>query len=224
MEEFIQYLSDIINDKKIILLKDNKIIIEEKNENTKLKKIKIEFNKKRFEVLHISLDENNFENDREKIGIYTIFKKEICSSVDGILFVYDKRYERHYIFHIELKSSTKNPGNILKKQITSVETMNFILSQIYLKFVIDFESIKFPEKIYCATIVFYRKKNGLKTEIIKRNYGIQKFKGNFSKKYYYYTQAILTEKSKNIDKIKLESLCNLNEYSEQEIMLREVIK
>ena len=102
--------------------------------------------------------------------------------------------------------------------------MNFILSQIYLKFVIDFESIKFPEKIYCATIVFYRKKNGLKTEIIKRNYGIQKFKGNFSKKYYYYTQAILTEKSKNIDKIKLESLCNLNEYSEQEIMLREVIK
>ena len=55
MDTFIKYLNDIMQDEKIISLKNNKIIIEEKNKNAKLKEVKIEFNKNRFVILHISL-------------------------------------------------------------------------------------------------------------------------------------------------------------------------
>lgn len=228
MDTFIEYLNDIIQDKKIISLKNDKIIIEEKNKNAKLKEVKIEFNKNRFDILHISLDENNFEDKNSKTGIYSIFKREICSSADGILFVYDKKYKKFYVFHIELKSNTKNSENILKKQITSMETVNFILSQIYLELTLgtkeNQKNIKFPEKIYSMMIVYF-KGNGIgnKNIISKRNYGIKKYSGKFSQKYYFYTQGILTENGKGIEKIKIDILCNLEEYLEQEIKLKEII-
>ena len=228
MATFIEYLNDIIQDEKIILLKNDKIIIEEKNKNAKLKEVKIEFNKNRFDILHISLDENNFEDKNSKTGIYSIFKREICSSADGILFVYDKKYKKFYVFHIELKSNTKNSENILKKQITSIETVNFILSQIYLELTLgtkeNQKNIKFPEKIYSMMIVYF-KGNGIgnKNIISKRNYGIKKYSGKFSQKYYFYTQGILTENGKGIEKIKIDILCNLEEYLEQEIKLKEII-
>lgn len=228
MATFIEYLNDIIQDEKIISLKNDKIIIEEKNENTKLKEVKIEFNKNRFDILHISLDENNFEDKNSKTGIYSIFKREICSSADGILFVYDKKYKKFYVFHIELKSNTKNSENILKKQITSMETVNFILSQIYLELTLgtkeNQKNIQFPEKIYSMMIVYF-KGNGIgnKNIISKRNYGIKKYSGKFSQKYYFYTQGILTENGKGIEKIKIDILCNLEEYLEQEIKLKEII-
>jgi len=228
MDTFIEYLNDIIQDEKIISLKNNKIIIEEKNKNAKLREVKIEFNKNRFDILHISLDENNFEDKNSKTGIYSIFKREICSSADGILFVYDKKYKKFYVFHIELKSNTKNSENILKKQITSIETVNFILSQIYLELTLgtkeNQKNIKFPEKIYSMMIVYF-KGNGIgnKNIISKRNYGIKKYSGKFSQKYYFYTQGILTENGKGIEKIKIDILCNLEEYLEQEIKLKEII-
>ena len=228
MDTFIEYLNDIIQDEKIISLKNDKIIIEEKNKNAKLKEVKIEFNKNRFDILHISLDENNFEDKNSKTGIYSIFKREICSSADGILFVYDKKYKKFYVFHIELKSNTKNSENILKKQITSMETVNFILSQIYLELTLGTKekqkNIKFPEKIYSMMIVYF-KGNGIgnKNIISKRNYGIKKYSGKFSQKYYFYTQGILTENGKGIEKIKIDILCNLEEYLEQEIKLKEII-
>ena len=228
MDTFIEYLNDIIQDEKIISLKNDKIIIEEKNENAKLKEVKIEFNKNRFDILHISLDENNFEDKNSKTGIYSIFKREICSSADGILFVYDKKYKKFYVFHIELKSTTKNSENILKKQITSMETVNFILSQIYLELTLgtkeNQKNIQFPEKIYSMMIVYF-KGNGIgnKNIISKRNYGIKKYSGKFSQKYYFYTQGILTENGKGIEKIKIDILCNLEEYLEQEIKLKEII-
>jgi len=228
MATFIEYLNDIIQNEKIISLKNDKIIIEEKNENAKLKEVKIEFNKNRFDILHISLDENNFEDKNSKTGIYSIFKREICSSADGILFVYDKKYKKFYVFHIELKSNTKNSENILKKQITSMETVNFILSQIYLELTLgtkeNQKNIKFPEKIYSMMIVYF-KGNGIgnKNIISKRNYGIKKYSGKFSQKYYFYTQGILTENGKGIEKIKIDILCNLEEYLEQEIKLKEII-
>lgn len=228
MDTFIEYLNDIIQDEKIISLKNDKIIIEEKNKNAKLKEVKIEFNKNRFDILHISLDENNFEDKNSKTGIYSIFKREICSSADGILFVYDKKYKKFYVFHIELKSNTKNSENILKKQITSMETVNFILSQIYLELTLgtkeNQKNIKFPEKIYSMMIVYF-KGNGIgnKNIISKRNYGIKKYSGKFSQKYYFYTQGILTENGKGIEKIKIDILCNLEEYLEQEIKLKEII-
>ena len=228
MDTFIKYLNDIMQDEKIISLKNNKIIIEEKNKNAKLKEVKIEFNKNRFDILHISLDENNFEDKNSKTGIYSIFKREICSSADGILFVYDKKYKKFYVFHIELKSNTKNSENILKKQITSIETVNFILSQIYLELTLgtkeNQKNIKFPEKIYSMMIVYF-KGNGIgnKNIISKRNYGIKKYSGKFSQKYYFYTQGILTENGKGIEKIKIDILCNLEEYLEQEIKLKEII-
>ena len=228
MNTFIEYLNDIIQDEKIISLKNDKIIIEEKNKNAKLKEVKIEFNKNRFDILHISLDENNFEDKNSKTGIYSIFKREICSSADGILFVYDKKYKKFYVFHIELKSNTKNSENILKKQITSMETVNFILSQIYLELTLgtkeNQKNIKFPEKIYSMMIVYF-KGNGIgnKNIISKRNYGIKKYSGKFSQKYYFYTQGILTENGKGIEKIKIDILCNLEEYLEQEIKLKEII-
>ena len=228
MDTFIEYLNDIIQDKKIISLKNDKIIIEEKNKNAKLKEVKIEFNKNRFDILHISLDENNFEDKNSKTGIYSIFKREICSSADGILFVYDKKYKKFYVFHIELKSNTKNSENILKKQITSMEAVNFILSQIYLELTLgtkeNQKNIKFPEKIYSMMIVYF-KGNGIgnKNIISKRNYGIKKYSGKFSQKYYFYTQGILTENGKGIEKIKIDILCNLEEYLEQEIKLKEII-
>ena len=228
MATFIEYLNDIIQNEKIISLKNDKIIIEEKNENAKLKEVKIEFNKNRFDILHISLDENNFEDKNSKTGIYSIFKREICSSADGILFVYDKKYKKFYVFHIELKSNTKNSENILKKQITSMETVNFILSQIYLELTLgtkeNQKNIQFPEKIYSMMIVYF-KGNGIgnKNIISKRNYGIKKYSGKFSQKYYFYTQGILTENGKGIEKIKIDILCNLEEYLEQEIKLKEII-
>ncbi len=228
MDTFIEYLNDIIQDEKIISLKNDKIIIEEKNKNAKLKEVKIEFNKNRFDILHISLDENNFEDKNSKTGIYSIFKREICSSADGILFVYDKKYKKFYVFHIELKSNTKNSENILKKQITSMETVNFILSQIYLELTLgtkeNQKNIKFPEKIYSMMIVYF-KGNGIgnKNIISKRNYGIKKYSRKFSQKYYFYTQGILTENGKGIEKIKIDILCNLEEYLEQEIKLKEII-
>ena len=228
MDTFIKYLNDIMQDEKIISLKNDKIIIEEKNENAKLKEVKIEFNKNRFDILHISLDENNFEDKNTKTGIYSIFKREICSSADGILFVYDKKYKKFYVFHIELKSNTKNSENILKKQITSMETVNFILSQIYLELTLgtkeNQKNIQFPEKIYSMMIVYF-KGNGIgnKNIISKRNYGIKKYSGKFSQKYYFYTQGILTENGKGIEKIKIDILCNLEEYLEQEIKLKEII-
>ena len=228
MDTFIEYLNDIIQDEKIISLKNDKIIIEEKNKNAKLKEVKIEFNKNRFDILHISLDENNFEDKNSKTGIYSIFKREICSSADGILFVYDKKYKKFYVFHIELKSNTKNSENILKKQITSMETVNFILSQIYLELTLgtkeNQKNIKFPEKIYSMMIVYF-KGNGIgnKNIISKRNYGIKKYSGKFSQKYYFYTQGILTENGKGIEKIKIDILCNVEEYLEQEIKLKEII-
>ena len=228
MATFIEYLNDIIQNEKIISLKNDKIIIEEKNENAKLKEVKIEFNKNRFDILHISLDENNFEDKNTKTGIYSIFKREICSSADGILFVYDKKYKKFYVFHIELKSNTKNSENILKKQITSMETVNFILSQIYLELTLgtkeNQKNIQFPEKIYSMMIVYF-KGNGIgnKNIISKRNYGIKKYSGKFSQKYYFYTQGILTENGKGIEKIKIDILCNLEEYLEQEIKLKEII-
>ena len=228
MATFIEYLNDIIQNEKIISLKNDKIIIEEKNENAKLKEVKIEFNKNRFDILHISLDENNFEDKNSKTGIYSIFKREICSSADGILFVYDKKYKKFYVFHIELKSNTKNSENILKKQITSMETVNFILSQIYLELTLgtkeNQKNIKFPEKIYSMMIVYF-KGNGIgnKNIISKSNYGIKKYSGKFSQKYYFYTQGILTENGKGIEKIKIDILCNLEEYLEQEIKLKEII-
>ena len=228
MATFIEYLNDIIQNEKIISLKNDKIIIEEKNKNAKLKEVKIEFNKNRFDILHISLDENNFEDKNSKTGIYSIFKREICSSADGILFVYDKKYKKFYVFHIELKSNTKNSENILKKQITSMETVNFILSQIYLELTLgtkeNQKNIKFPEKIYSMMIVYF-KGNGIgnKNIISKRNYGIKKYSGKFSQKYYFYTQGILTENGKGIEKIKIDILCNLEEYLEQEIKLKEII-
>lgn len=228
MITFIKYLNDIIQDEKIISLKNNKIIIKEKNENAKLKEIKIEFNKNRFDILHISLDENNFEDKNSKTGIYSIFKKEICSSADGILFVYDKKSKKFYVFHIELKSNTKNSENILKKQITSMETVNFILSQIYLELILKAEenpqNIQFPEKIYSMMIVYF-KGNGIRNRnsISKKNYGIKKYEGNFSQKYYFYTQGILTENGRGIEKIKIDTLCNHKEYLEQKIELREII-
>lgn len=228
MATFIEYLNDIIQNEKIISLKNDKIIIEEKNENAKLKEVKIEFNKNRFDILHISLDENNFEDKNSKTGIYSIFKREICSSADGILFVYDKKYKKFYVFHIELKSNTKNSENILKKQITSMETVNFILSQIYLELTLgtkeNQKNIKFPEKIYSMMIVYF-KGNGIgnKNIISKRNYGIKKYSRKFSQKYYFYTQGILTENGKGIEKIKIDILCNLEEYLEQEIKLKEII-
>ena len=228
MDTFIEYLNDIMQDEKLISLKNNKIIIEEKNKNAKLKEVKIEFNKNRFDILHISLDENNFEDKNSKTGIYSIFKREICSSADGILFVYDKKYKKFYVFHIELKSNTKNSENILKKQITSMETVNFILSQIYLELTLgtkeNQKNIKFPEKIYSMMIVYF-KGNGIgnKNIISKRNYGIKKYSGKFSQKYYFYTQGILTENGKGIEKIKIDILCNLEEYLEQEIKLKEII-
>ena len=228
MDTFIEYLNDIIQDEKIISLKNDKIIIEEKNKNAKLKEVKIEFNKNRFDILHISLDENNFEDKNSKTGIYSIFKREICSSADGILFVYDKKYKKFYVFHIELKSNTKNSENILKKQITSMEAVNFILSQIYLELTLgtkeNQKNIKFPEKIYSMMIVYF-KGNGIgnKNIISKRNYGIKKYSGKFSQKYYFYTQGILTENGKGIEKIKIDILCNLEEYLEQEIKLKEII-
>ena len=228
MATFIEYLNDIIQNEKIISLKNDKIIIEEKNENAKLKEVKIEFNKNRFDILHISLDENNFEDKNSKTGIYSIFKREICSSADRILFVYDKKYKKFYVFHIELKSNTKNSENILKKQITSMETVNFILSQIYLELTLgtkeNQKNIKFPEKIYSMMIVYF-KGNGIgnKNIISKRNYGIKKYSGKFSQKYYFYTQGILTENGKGIEKIKIDILCNLEEYLEQEIKLKEII-
>ena len=228
MDTFIEYLNDIIQDEKIILLKNDKIIIEEKNENAKLKEVKIEFNKNRFDILHISLDENNFEDKNSKTGIYSIFKREICSSADGILFVYDKKYKKFYVFHIELKSNTKNSENILKKQITSMEAVNFILSQIYLELTLgtkeNQKNIQFPEKIYSMMIVYF-KGNGIgnKSIISKRNYGIKKYSGKFFQKYYFYTQGILTENGKGIEKIKIDTLCNLEEYLEQEIKLKEII-
>ena len=229
MATFIEYLNDIIQNEKIISLKNDKIIIEEKNENAKLKEVKIEFNKNRFDILHISLDENNFEDKNSKTGIYSIFKREICSSADGILFVYDKKYKKFYVFHIELKSNTKNSENILKKQITSMETVNFILSQIYLELTLgtkeNQKNIKFPEKIYSMMIVYF-KGNGIgnKNIISKRNYGIKKYSRKFSQKYYFYTQGILTENGKGIEKIKIDILCNLEEYLEQEIKLKEIIE
>ena len=42
MATFIEYLNDIIQDEKIISLKNDKIIIEEKNKNAKLKEVKID--------------------------------------------------------------------------------------------------------------------------------------------------------------------------------------
>ena len=42
MDTFIKYLNDIMQDEKIISLKNNKIIIEEKNKNAKLKEVKID--------------------------------------------------------------------------------------------------------------------------------------------------------------------------------------
>ena len=228
MATFIEYLNDIIQNEKIISLKNDKIIIEEKNENAKLKEVKIEFNKNRFDILHISLDENNFEDKNSKTGIYSIFKREICSSADGILFVYDKKYKKFYVFHIELKSIAKNSENILKKQITSIETVNFILSQIYLELTLgtkeNQKNIKFPEKIYSMMIVYFKGHGiGNKNIISKRNYGIKKYSGKFSQKYYFYTQGILTENGKGIEKIKIDILCNLEEYLEQEIKLKEII-
>ena len=62
-----------------------------------------------------------------------------------------------------------------------------------------------------------------KNIISKRNYGIKKYDGKFSQKYYFYTQGILTENGKSIEKIKIDILCNLKGYLEQEIRLKEVI-
>lgn len=109
-----------------------------------------------------------------------------------------------------------------------METVNFILSQIYLELTLgtkeNQKNIKFPEKIYSMMIVYF-KGNGIgnKNIISKRNYGIKKYSGKFSQKYYFYTQGILTENGKGIEKIKIDILCNLEEYLKQEIKLKEII-
>ena len=74
-------------------------------------------------------------------------------------------------------------------------------------------------------MIVYFKGNGIRNRnsISKKNYGIKKYEGNFSQKYYFYTQGILTENGRGIEKIKIDTLCNHKEYLEQKIELREII-
>lgn len=207
--EFIEYLTGKIHLDNSIFIEKNKIKVKEENNDSKLREVIINYKAEKYDVFLMTLDENNLLNKKK---MFPYFKNDICSAVDYILFVKDKNTETFFIFHIELKSQKPKSKEILKKHITSFETLDFILKMLYLKMIKEYQEenkvAKFPSKIYESFIVLYKNNNVKnKDKIIKNYYNMEACKGIFKEELFYYTEGIIVNSKKLNSVINLKDLC-----------------
>lgn len=218
--DFIEYITEKFHLDNSISIEENKIKIKEENNTSKLREVIINYKPEKYEVFLMTLDENNLPNKKK---MFPYFKNDICSAVDYILFVKDKKKETFFIFHIELKSQKPKSKEILKKHITSFKILNFILEMLYLKTLKEYKEknkeenkeIEFPFKIYQSLIVLYKNpnmRNGNK--IIENSYNMETCKGTLKKKLFYYTEGISGDSKNSKSKLNLKDLC---EYFERKI-------
>ena len=101
------------------IIKEELYLEEKKNtrtKNTGLHKVKVLFNPDKYQVLKLTLDINNVDENLKRL--LPFLKKEI-SSVDNVLFVKRLKDNKYFLFHIELKSKTidnKLVKNIIHQQ------------------------------------------------------------------------------------------------------------
>jgi hypothetical protein fuD12_00370 len=219
--DFIEYITEKIHLDNSISIEENKIKIKEENNTSKLREVIINYKPEKYEVFLMTLDENNLPNKKK---MFPYFKNDICSAVDYILFVKDKKKETFFIFHIELKSQKPKSKEILKKHITSFKTLNFILEMLYLKTLKEYKEenkeIEFPSKIYRSLIVLYKNSNMRNVnKIIENSYNMETCKGTLKKKLFYYTEGISMDSKNSNSKLNLKDLC---EYFEKNIKAESV--
>lgn len=207
--DFIEYLTKKIHSNNSIFIEKSKIKVKEDNNDSKLREVIINYKPEKYDVFFMTLDENNLSNKKK---MFPYFKNDICSAVDYILFVKDKNEENFFIFHIELKSQKPKSKEILKKNITSFKTLDFILEMLYLKMLKESQeenkSAKFPSKIYQSLIVLYKNNNiKNKDKIIKNCYNMEVYEGIFKENLFYYTEGVLVSPKKLNSIINLKDLC-----------------
>lgn len=108
--------SEIIKEELYLEEKKNKRANNKRVNNTGLHKVKVLFNPDKYQVLKLTLDINNIDENLKRL--LPFFKKEI-SSVDNVLFVKRLKDDKYFLFHIELKSKTidnKLVKNIIHQQ------------------------------------------------------------------------------------------------------------
>ena len=216
MKDLIDYLKEIISDDlKVKSNSNSQLILSESEEDAKLREVILNFSPVDYSVFLITLDRSNLSDDSScmKNNIFPIFKKE-CSSVDYILFMKENNTNKYYIFHIELKSNPDLcvPKNLLKKHLTSLKIVDFILTSTYLHVLKshpdDYKNL--PTEVYEGFILI----SGISSVVSQRGFinkdynSSGRYEGEISKIKYYF-RGILVKSRNKINEIKIRELSNL---------------
>lgn len=161
--------SEIIKEELYLEEKKNKRANNKRVNNTGLHKVKVLFNPDKYQVLKLTLDINNVDENLKRL--LPFLKKEI-SSVDNVLFVKRLKDDKYFLFHIELKSKTID-NKLVKKYYSSAKLLHFIFEMLYLNYrdekekekrILDFD---FPKKIYNIPVLIASKSSSGGVEEIK---------------------------------------------------------
>ena len=161
--------SEIIKEELYLEEKKNKRANNKRVNKTGLHKVKVLFNPDKYQVLKLTLDINNVDENLKRL--LPFLKKEI-SSVDNVLFVKRLKDDKYFLFHIELKSKTID-NKLVKKYYSSAKLLHFIFEMLYLNYrdekekekrILDFD---FPKKIYNIPVLIASKSSSGGVEEIK---------------------------------------------------------
>jgi len=186
--------------------KKNKRANNKRVNNTGLHKVKVLFNPDKYQVLKLTLDINNIDENLKRL--LPFFKKEI-SSVDNVLFVKRLKDNKYFLFHIELKSKTID-NKLVKKYYSSAKLLYFIFEMLYLNYrdekekekrILDFD---FPKKIYNIPVLIASKSSSGGVEEIKVRNKEDIFYNNHNFKYLCRYCGLKSQKGSII----LEKMCN----------------
>ena len=186
--------------------KKNKRANNKRVNNTGLHKVKVLFNPDKYQVLKLTLDINNIDENLKRL--LPFFKKEI-SSVDNVLFVKRLKDNKYFLFHIELKSKTID-NKLVKKYYSSAKLLYFIFEMLYLNYrdekekekrILDFD---FPKKIYNIPVLIASKSSSGGVEEIKVRNKEDIFYNNHNFKYLCRYCGLKSQKGS----ITLEKMCN----------------
>ena len=186
--------------------KKNKRANNKRVNNTGLHKVKVLFNPDKYQVLKLTLDINNIDENLKRL--LPFFKKEI-SSVDNVLCVKRLKDNKYFLFHIELKSKTID-NKLVKKYYSSEKLLYFIFEMLYLNYrdekekekrILDFD---FPKKIYNIPVLIASKSSSGGVEEIKVRNKEDIFYNNHNFKYLCRYCGLKSQKGSII----LEKMCN----------------
>ena len=198
--------SEIIKEELYLEEKKNKRANNKRVNNTGLHKVKVLFNPDKYQVLKLTLDINNVDENLKRL--LPFFKKEI-SSVDNVLFVKRLKDNKYFLFHIELKSKTID-NKLVKKYYSSAKLLYFIFEMLYLNYrdekekekrILDFD---FPKKIYNVPVLIASKSSSGGVEEIKVRNKEDIFYNNHNFKYLCRYCGLKSQKGSII----LEKMCN----------------